>query len=82
VQLKLRSGLDRFSRGLTCRGTVLAQVVIEALELARFDRSLVAALEPDIEGVNRDLAEAVLTYTLWRLAWCRRQRHARQTAAA
>jgi hypothetical protein len=82
VQLTLRSGLDRSNRVLTCRDTFLAQAVIEALELARFDRSLVAALEQDIEGENRDLAEAVLTYTLWRLAWCRRQRHTRQTAAA
>jgi hypothetical protein len=35
-----------------------------------------------IEGVAQDLSEAVLTYNLWRLAWCRRQRHAEQTAAA
>jgi hypothetical protein len=35
-----------------------------------------------IEGVDRDLSEAVLTYNLWRLAWCRRQKHAEQAAAA
>ena len=35
-----------------------------------------------IEGVGRDLSEAVLTYNLWRLAWCRRQKHAEQTAVA
>jgi hypothetical protein len=35
-----------------------------------------------IEGVSRDLSEAVLTYNLWRLAWCRRQKHAEQAAAA
>ena len=35
-----------------------------------------------IEGVGRDLSEAVLTYNLWRLAWCRRQRHAERSAVA
>jgi hypothetical protein len=53
VQLTLLSGLDRFNRVLTCRDTFLTQTVIEALELARFDRSLVAALEQDIERAAR-----------------------------
>jgi hypothetical protein len=34
-----------------------------------------------IEGVSQDLSEAVLTYNLWRLAWCRRQKRAEQAAA-
>lgn len=53
MQLTLTSGLDRFNRVLACRDTFLAQVVIEALELARFDRSLVEALEQDIEMAAR-----------------------------
>jgi hypothetical protein len=35
-----------------------------------------------IEGVERDLYEAVLTYNLWRLAWCRRKRHEQNLPAA
>ena len=35
-----------------------------------------------IQGVAQDLSEAVLTYNLWRLAWCRRKKHAEQAAAA
>jgi len=53
VQLTLTSGLDRFNRVLACRDTFLAQVVIEALELVRFDRSLVTALEQGIEMAAR-----------------------------
>ena len=53
MQLTLLSGLDRFNRVLACRDTFLAQIVIEALELARFDRSLVAGLERDIEMAAR-----------------------------
>jgi hypothetical protein len=34
-----------------------------------------------IQGVAQDLSEAVLTYNLWRLAWCRRRKHAEQAAA-
>ena len=53
MQLTLLSGLDRFNRVLACRDTFLAQIVIEALELSRFDRSPVEALEQDIEMAAR-----------------------------
>lgn len=54
MQLTLLSVLDRFNRVLACRDTFLAQIVIEALELARFDRSLVEALDHDIERAALD----------------------------
>ena len=53
MQLTLLSGLDRFNRVLACPGTFLAQIAVEALELARFDRSLVEGLEQDIEMAAR-----------------------------
>jgi len=53
VQLTLVSGLDRFNRVLACRDTFLAQLVRGVLELARFDRSLMEALERDIEMAAR-----------------------------
>lgn len=53
MQLTLLSGLDRFNRVLACPDTFLTQIVVEALELARFDGSLVAALERDIEMAAR-----------------------------
>ena len=53
MQFTLLSGLDRFNRVLACRDTFLAQIVIGALELARFDRSLVEGLDRDIEMAAR-----------------------------
>ena len=48
MRLTLLSSLDRFNRVLACLDTFLAQIVMEALELARFARSLVAALPPSM----------------------------------
>lgn len=53
MQLTLTSGLDRFNRVLACPDTFLARIVTEALGLARFDPSLVAALEQDIDMAAR-----------------------------
>ncbi len=44
-----------------CRDTFLAQVVIEGLEWARFDGSLVAVLEQDIEMAARAARGVQLT---------------------
>jgi fumarate hydratase class II len=53
VQLTLTSVLDRFNRVLACPDTFLARIVTEALDLVRFDPSLVAALEQDIDMAAR-----------------------------
>jgi hypothetical protein len=53
VQLTLAAGLDGFNRVLACRDTFLTDLVREALALGRFDRSLVEALDRDIEMAAR-----------------------------
>jgi hypothetical protein len=53
VQLTLAAGLDGFNRVLACRDTFLTDLVREALALGRFDRSLVEALDRDIEMTAR-----------------------------
>ena len=96
VQLTLVSGMDGFNRVLACRDTFLTDLVRKGLGLGRSDRSAaeptiftlkhkrrtrrLCCSGSDGEGRNR--SEAVLTYNLWRLAWCRRQKHAEQAAAA
>ena len=49
LQFPLFSGLSRFDRVLACRDTLLSRLTREGLELARFDPSLLAALDHDIE---------------------------------
>ncbi len=49
LQLTLAAGLDGFNRVLACRDTFLNGLVREALARGRFDRSLVEALDRDIE---------------------------------
>lgn len=53
VQLTLMAGLDGFNRVLACRDTFLTDLVREALALGRFDRSVVEALDHDIEMAAR-----------------------------
>lgn len=53
VQLNLLHNLDTFNRILTCKGTFLAQIVREALDLARFDFRIAVHLQHDIEGDAR-----------------------------
>jgi hypothetical protein len=62
----LLPGMDRFNRVLACRDTFLVEIVREALGLARFDPSLVAAFAEDMDLAAKTAKKGRLMDLIWR----------------